>query len=125
MVVFVVFCADFFIWLRYFCRIFPYLSSALLTKDLTVVSSSCFILDAKSFSSFNSDANNIDKRYSNALPFPVIPTFVNVDAGSKLLNASNAFAFVAALYILIDDLIIKSSFIELNFFYLPSLSLNL
>ena len=94
---FVVFCADFFIRLRYFCKTFPYLSSALLTNDLIVVSSSCLISLANSFSSFNFDANNIDKRYSNALPLPVTPTFVNVDAGSKLLSASNAFAFVAAL----------------------------
>ena len=73
------------------------MSSALLTNDLIVVSSSCLILLASSFSSFNFDANNIDKRYSKALPLPVTPTFVNVEAGRRLLSASNAFAFVAAL----------------------------
>ena len=89
------------------------------------MSNSFLICNAKLFSSFNFDANNIDNKYSNALPFPVTPTFVNVDAGSKLLYASSAFAFVAALYILIDDLRIESSFMALNFFSLPSLSLNL
>ena len=101
------------------------MSSDLLTNDLMVVFNSFFICDAKLFSSFNFDANNIDNRYSKALPFPVTPTFVNVDAGSKLLSASSAFAFVAALYMRIDDLIMVSSFIALNFFSLPSLSLNL
>ena len=106
--VFVAFWADFFILFRYSCNALPYLSFDLLTNDLIVVSNSCLICTAKAFSSFNSDANNIDSKYSNALPLPVTPTFVNVDAGSKLLSASSAFAFVAALYILTADFIIES-----------------
>ena len=81
---------------RYFCSFFPYLSFERLTNDLIVVSNSCLIFPASSFSSSNCEPNNNVSKYSNALPLPVIPTFVSVDAGSKLRNASNAFAFVAA-----------------------------
>ena len=83
--------------LRYFWNAFPYLSSALLTNDLIVVSSSFLIFEAKSCSSFNSYEPKTVSRYSNALPFPVIPTFVNVDAGNNPLRMSRAFAFVEPL----------------------------
>ena len=82
---------------RYSCSALPYLSLALLTNDFTVLSNSRLISAANFFSSSNSELKRIERRYSNALPLPVIPTFVSVDAGNKLLSASSAFAFVAAL----------------------------
>ena len=63
----------------------PYLSSALLTNDFMVVSSSFLIFEAKSCSSFSLDEPKTVSKYSNALPLPVIPTFVRVDAGSTTL----------------------------------------
>ena len=77
--------------------ILPYLSSERLTNDLIVLSNSILISEAIFFSSFKFELNKIVRRYSNARPFPVIPTFVTVDAGSKLLSASSALALVAAL----------------------------
>ena len=82
--------------LKYFCNAFPYLSFARLTNDLIVASNSCLILDASCFSSVNLELKRIVIRYSNARPFPVIPTLVSVDAGSSPRKTSNAFAFVAA-----------------------------
>ena len=87
----------FLISLRYFCSIFPYLSFERLTNDLIVTSNSFFICEASFLSSMRLEPNIIDNRYSNARPLPVTPTLVSVDAGNRLLSASNAFAFVAAL----------------------------
>ena len=46
---------------------------------------------------FSSDEPKIVNRYSNALPFPVIPTLVKVDAGNNPLRISNALALVEPL----------------------------
>ncbi|GBF24024.1 hypothetical protein MnTg01_00359 [archaeon MnTg01] len=75
----------------------PYLSSARLTNDFMVESSSYLIFFAKTLSSFKSELNKIVNKYSNALPFPVIPTFVRVEAGSSPRKISNALAFVEPL----------------------------
>jgi len=83
-------------FLIYFSYAFRNLSFARLTNDLIVASNSCFILDASCFSSVYLELKRIVIRYSNARPFPVIPTLVNVDAGNSPRNTSNAFAFVAA-----------------------------
>jgi len=86
----------FLISLKYFCSAFPYLSFERLTNDLIVASNSCLILDASCFSSVYLELKRIVIRYSNARPFPVIPTLVSVDAGNSPRKTSNAFAFVAA-----------------------------
>ena len=83
--------------LRYFWNALPYLSSARLTNDLIVVSSSFLIFKAKSCSSFSSDEPKTVNKYSNALPFPVIPTLVKVDAGNNPLRISRALALVDPL----------------------------
>ena len=65
-------------------------------NDFIVLSSSFLILAPSCFSSVNLELNRIVIRYSNARPFPVIPTLVNVDAGNSPRKTSNAFAYVAA-----------------------------
>ena len=73
------------------------MSSALLTNDFIVVSNSFLIFEANFCSSSSSDEPNTVKSYSNALPFPVIPTFVKVEAGNNPRRISNAFALVEPL----------------------------
>ena len=58
---------------------------------------SFLIFEANFCSSSSSDEPNIVKRYSNALPFPVIPTFVKVEAGNNPRRISSAFALVEPL----------------------------
>ena len=62
-----------------------------------VVSSSFLIFEAKSRSSISSDEPKTVRRYSNALPLPVIPTFVKVYAGNNPLRISSALALVEPL----------------------------
>src|SRR5579883_680464 len=64
------------------------------------------------------------RRYSKALPLPVIPTFVSVEAGSNPLRTSSAFALIVALYMRVADLMTDSSQRSENRASLPSEVLN-
>ena len=65
-------------------------------SGMTKLSSLCSWL-ASFFISFKFEENIVDSKYSNALPFPVMPKFVRVDAGKSPRRTSSALDLIVAL----------------------------